>query len=95
VLVMSEEMLNIDAKRVEMNVQLQTLEKCRSHDCICSGCGQRIINEPRFICMGCRREPMQSNNYIDFCIKCQKELMESEQSAKNKIIERLKKQGGD
>jgi hypothetical protein len=68
VLVMSEDWLNVDVKRMG-NIQPQTPSECIPQNFFCNGCSEKNMDDPRYMCMGCRREPTIPD-YVDFCTSC-------------------------
>ena len=44
--------------------------KLTYHSAQCNGCGQRITNSPRYLCLHCNAGKAGEKGYHDYCISC-------------------------
>lgn len=68
----------VDQVRLGRNIQPTTQQECKQHSFVCNGCAEQITNHPRYICLGCRRQPNFFHSQpVDFCQKCARKLASS------------------
>lgn len=75
----------VDTLRFGKNIQPTTNEEARVPNFFCNGCRSGNSDGPRYICMGCRREPNPSD-YVDFCVKCARALQGQDEANKEAVL---------
>ena len=84
----------VDKARIGRNIQPTSQQECKEHSFVCNGCTEQITNNPRYICLGCRRSPnFFHSEPVDFCEKCARKLASSDDQLKQEVLAKCSNDG--